>query len=197
VKPRDLDLVNRYLDGDLTDHELAALERRFGSEPGLREYVNEMSSLLRAAGTLDVFKAPDVNLQAPERFPRFSMNLRLGSFLAGAAVAAACILILIGVGSRPGKSPMGVTPIQTFRMIYHAPGASSVSVLGDFNGWSGEIPLKPRGDGGYWLVEIPVKPGEYRYVLLVDGQKRAGDPLADYVIDDDFGSKNSVVRIGL
>ncbi len=197
MKREDLDLVNRYLDGALTEHESMTFKGRLSSEPGLREYVEGMNSLLRVAGELDVFKAPDVNFPVLTRFPRFSMNLGLGSFLAGAAVAAACILILIGVGSKPGRLPIVVTPIQNFRMIYYAPEATSVSVLGDFNGWSGEIPLKPKGEGGFWIVEIPVTPGEYSYVLLVDGQKKAGDPMADYVINDDFGSKNSVVRIGL
>lgn len=197
MKAQDVDLLNRYIDGDLPDDELADLERRLESEPELRNYVNDMNSLLRSAEALEVFKAPDVNFKRSVRFLHLPINWRFGSFFGGAAVAAACILLIIGLDSRPGKSPVAEKPTHTLRMVYHAPGANSVSVLGDFNGWSDEIPLRPRGDGGYWLVEIPVNPGEYRYILLVDGRETTGDPLADYVIDDDFGSKNSVVRIGL
>ena len=92
-----------------------------------------------------------------------------------------------------------IFPVQpaSFRLVYYAPEAHSVSVLGDFNHWSGEIPLKPRGKAGYWLVDLNVQPGEYRYVLLIDGKKRVADPTADYSISDDFGSKNSVVRVGI
>lgn len=197
MRPDDMELANRYLDGELDQEEKAAFEVRLDSEAPLRTYVEEVRALDGSAALLEVFKAPDVHLSHGIRVPFRNVGYRIKPFLAGAAVAAACILMGIGVGTKFLKPPAVSVHTEAFRIIYHAPGAHSVSVLGDFNGWSSEIPLKSKGEGGYWLAEIQVKPGEYRYVLMVDGKERPGDPLADYVIDDDFGSKNSVVRIGL
>jgi hypothetical protein len=197
MRPDDMDLANRYLDGELHQGEKTAFEERLDSEAHLRTYVDEVRALDGSAIALEVFKAPKIDLSHGVRLPYRNMKYRIGPFFAGAVVSAACILIGIGVGTRFLKPPAVSIHTEAFRIIYHAPGADSVSVLGDFNGWSSEIPLKPKGEGGYWFAEIQVKPGEYRYVLMVDGKERPGDPLADYVIDDDFGSKNSVVRIGL
>jgi hypothetical protein len=192
-----MDLVNRYLDGELDREDVKAFEQRLLSEPDLKIYVDELKALNLSAEAMEVFKAPVIRFSGGIRLPYGKMAFRLQSFLAGAAVAAACLLLGIGVGVKIIKPPIVGAGSEAFRIVYYAPGAESVSVLGDFNGWTDEIPLKPRGNGGYWLAELNVQPGEYRYILLVDGKERPGDPLADYVIDDDFGSKNSVVRIGL
>ena len=197
MKADDMNIANMYLDGELDQEDRDDFDGRLLSEAHLRTYVNEMKALDASAAGLEVFRAPEVSFSRGTRPWLGSMERQIRPFLAGVAVAAACILIGIGMGSRLFKSPAAAVRTEAFRMVYYAPGADSVSVLGDFNGWSDEIPLKSKGEGGYWLAEIQVKPGEYRYILIVDGIERPGDPLADYVIDDDFGSKNSVVRIGL
>jgi len=197
VRKNDMDQANRYLDGELDREEVSVFEQRLLSEAPLKAYVEEMRALEASASELKVFKAPEIHLSRGIKLPHRDIRSRIMPFFAGAAVAAACALIGIGVGTKIFKpSVMGVST-EAFRIVYYAPGASSVSLLGDFNGWSDEIPLKPRGEGGYWLAELQVQPGEYRYILMVDGKESPGDPLADYVIDDDFGSKNSVVRVGL
>lgn len=69
---------------------------------------------------------------------------------------------------------MGAIPHEggtTFRVW--APHAESVSVMGDFNDWSGEAnPLAPEEDG-FWAVNVPgVRPGDqYKYVLT-NGEQR-------------------------
>jgi hypothetical protein len=197
MRPFDKDLPDRYLDGELDPEEKTVFEERLLSEDHLRNYVEEVQALHASAASMEVFKAPGINLSRRVGLPwREMISGRVGPFLSGAALTA-CILIGIGLGRNVLDPKTVLTRTEPLKIVYYAPGARSVSVLGDFNGWSGEIPLKPRGEGGYWLAEIPVKPGEYRYILKIDGKERVGDPLADYVIDDDFGSKNSVVRIGL
>ena len=192
-----MDQANRYLDGELDREEMSVFEQRLLSEAPLNAYVEELRALEASASELKVFKAPEIHLSRGILLPHRNIRSRIMPFFAGAAVAAACVLVGIGVGTKIFKPSLVGVSTEAFRIVYYAPGASSVSLLGDFNGWTGEIPLKPRGEGGYWLAELQVKPGEYRYVLMVDGKESPGDPLADYVIDDDFGSKNSVVRIGL
>lgn len=197
MKKEELELANRYLDGELGPEETDSFEDRLLADTSLKVYVDDLKALDDSAKVLEVLKAPEIHLSRRGRHLYSDTRFRLKPFLAGAAVAAACLLVGIGVGVKIIQPPAGSVSTEAFRIVYYAPGASSVSVLGDFNGWAGEIPLKQRGKGGYWLAELHVKPGEYRYILMVDGEERPGDPLADYVIDDDFGSKNSVVRIGL
>ncbi|NOY86523.1 MAG: hypothetical protein GXP52_04410 [Deltaproteobacteria bacterium] len=197
MKWKDLDLVHRYVDGDLQDEEKDTFELLLGRDPSLQRYIEQVGAMDRTAKGLSVRKAPDIAL--PRGFWSFIRGLLppLGPFAAGAAVATACLLLGLGAASYFRRVPDLPMRPASFRLVYYSPGAHSVSVLGDFNHWSGEIPLKPRGKKGYWLVELNVPPGEYRYVLLIDGEKRVADPTADYLINDDFGSKNSVVRIGI
>lgn len=196
MKTSDLDLASRYFDGELDQAEKEAFEKRLLSEDHLRGLLEELKGLDISARELEVYKAPEI------KFPRIMgaryghIRSRIGPFLAGVA-AAACVLVGIGMGTGIFKTPSQELRTEAFRIVYYAPGADSVSIVGDFNDWSNEIPLMRRDKGGYWIADFRLKPGEYRYVLLVDGEERAGDPMADYVIDDDFGSKNSVVRIGL
>lgn len=56
------------------------------------------------------------------------------------------------------------------RFAVWAPNAQSVSVIGDWNGWSAEAhPMQPRWDGsGLWETVIPgVQPGQpYKYRIV-------------------------------
>lgn len=197
MRKDDLNLVNRYLDGELDRETEAAFKKRLLSDAAMKVYIEDMRALEASADDLDVFKAPEIRLPSGIRVHFQNVRFSLKPFIAGAIVAAACVLMGVGIGVKVIKPPIAGVDTAAFRIVYYAPDADSVSVLGDFNGWTGEIPFKPRGEEGYWLAELHVKPGEYSYVLLVDGKELPGDPLADYIIDDDFGSKNSVVRIGL
>ncbi len=202
----DLKRAQLYLDGELEKEQRESFLLQLEGDPDLKEHVEQLEKVAIQASSLELFKAPDIQfnsqpdiLDGLPRLPkaRLSMPQRsTSSFLAGAIAAAACILLGFGLASYVQGPQIPVETASTFRMVYYSPSARSVSVLGDFNGWSSEIPLQ-SGQGGYWETEMRVPPGEYRYVFVVDGRQHVPDPTADYVIDDDFGSKNSVVRIGL
>ena len=185
------------MDGDLTPGEQERFEGDLAGDALLASHFRQMENLAAAAGQLEVFRAPEVTLPGGLPWARPAPDLRRRSFLAGAAAASLCLLLGFTLLARLTAGPAPAAQARSFRIVYYAPQARSVSLLGDFNGWTSEIPLMPKGEAGYWLAEVTVEPGEYRYVLIVDGQERTGDPLADYVVDDDFGAKNSVVRIGL
>ena len=197
MKWKDLDLAHRYLDGDLQDEEKKTFQLLLDSEPSLQSYIEEIAVLDRTASGLGVMKAPDFAMPRGVRFSIPSLLSPPAPFFSGAAMATVCLLLVFWAISNFYRVPDVPVQPESFRLVYYAPNAHSVSVLGDFNHWSGEIPLKSRGQNGYWLAEFNVKPGEYRYVLLIDGKKRVADPTADYSINDDFGTKNSVVRIGI
>jgi hypothetical protein len=87
------------------------------------------------------------------------------------------------------------TQSVSVRFSLHAPGASAVTIVGDFNRWDpAAIPLRQSADGTTWEVEIPLSPGRYAYAFYVDGAL-ARDPTAPQVRDDDFGTPNSVVMV--
>jgi len=79
------------------------------------------------------------------------------------------------------------------RFVYTGKVDSSVSLLGDFNGWSkGDDPLRKDAQGE-WSVTRPLRPGLYQYKFLVDGSTYVNDPSNPARIDNyDRSSKNSV-----
>ena len=135
----------------------------------------------------------------------FAGRLPLASPLGGAALAAAALVgILVGrswlapgggtTPTTPVAATAGAAPIQ---FVIVVPGASSVTLVGDFNDWSQTAtPLAPAPGDGVWAVTVPLSAGRYRYAFLVDGDRWLTDPSAPRSLDDDFGPPNSVVTVG-
>ncbi len=123
------------------------------------------------------------------------------------ATAMVSFLVIVTIGlvwiqiERNDASPplyqtaeKGTVPV---RFSIYIPDAKSVSIVGDFNNWQAEeINLKDREINDIWTVEIYLKPGRYNYMFLVDGQRWITDPDADTIIDDGFGNKNAVIKVG-
>ena len=104
-------------------------------------------------------------------------------------VVLAFVLALAPVQAYPelGK-PSGIT----FR--FHAPEATSVEVIGDFNAWrSGSNSLRGPDQQGMWQVVVAIPFGMRRseYTYLVNGQRRVLDTTQP-AISDDFGGKNNI-----
>lgn len=74
--------------------------------------------------------------------------------------------------------------------------ASSVSVAGDFNGWSMEdLPLK-RGKDGSWSGTIDLESNrDYQFRYVVDGKDWVNEPEADHYIHNGIGEENSVASL--
>ncbi len=52
----------------------------------------------------------------------------------------------------------------------HAPGASRVCLVGDFNGWQPTAnPMRPTPDGR-WTARLELRHGHHQYVFLVDAK---------------------------
>jgi hypothetical protein len=82
----------------------------------------------------------------------------------------------------------------TFR--FDAPAAQSVAVAGSFNEWSATAhPMTKQGTTWMGVVEMP--PGEYEYKFVVNGDKWMPDPLNREGRDDNYGSMNSFLRVGV
>lgn len=117
------------------------------------------------------------------------------------ALAAAGIVALLAsrLGPREAVRPDTIAPAASatrVQFVLVAPGASAVSLVGDFNGWNAAAtPLRPTGQGGMWTVEVPLDAGRYTYSFVVDGARWLRDPAAPAAPGDDFGRPSSVILV--
>ena len=78
--------------------------------------------------------------------------------------------------------------------ICTAPGATQVSVIGEFNGWNPEAnPMKRQPDGA-WAVQVPLSHGHHQYLFYVDGEAFL-DPRAQGVTRTAQGERVSLLAI--
>lgn len=81
----------------------------------------------------------------------------------------------------------------TFRLA--APGAGSVALAGDFNGWDpGARPLK-RDSRGVWRGALRLAPGRYEYRFVVDGSLWLEDPANPRKAPNPYGAFNSLCEV--
>ncbi|PYM05001.1 MAG: hypothetical protein DMD82_12670 [Candidatus Rokuibacteriota bacterium] len=137
-------------------------------------------------------------------------------------LAVASLIMVLGIGAGAGAwwaasrgasigSPRSTTVVarQTARgigaftgatavtFVFRAPGASRVSLVGDFNGWNPEAtPLRRATLGDTWIAEVPLERGLHAYAFVIDGSDWAPDPSAPLAAEASFGRRNSLVVVG-
>jgi len=75
-----------------------------------------------------------------------------------------------------------------------APAATSVCLVGDFNGWSPTThPMRRQADGS-WFVQVPLSRARHYYQFLVDGEPIL-DPEAMCSICKERDSKVSLIAL--
>jgi len=82
------------------------------------------------------------------------------------------------------------------RFVLSAPGASQVSLVGDFNDWNVASAPMRHFDSDKWIVVLPVRHGRHVYAFLVDKARWVSDPGAPLAPEDGFGVPNSVIVVG-
>lgn len=134
----------------------------------------------------------------------------LSAGLVTAALAVALVVSRFGPGV-VGPGPVGVegsgstlagetdavSQVVYVQFALEAPGASSVAVAGDFDGWQGAHSLQDVDGDGVWTGRVPVEPGVHAYMFLVDGSTWMTDPRADRYQDDGFGNRNAVLAVAI
>jgi hypothetical protein len=125
----------------------------------------------------------------------------LGGLAAAAAIAAVVIAMSLVMRQRDDAAPLvaAATPEtnpEATQFVLIAPGAKSVTLVGDFNDWDASATrlIRQAGDG-VWFITMQLPPGRYNYAFVVDGTSWRTDPNAPGA-EDDFGRRNSVVTIG-
>lgn len=75
------------------------------------------------------------------------------------------------------------------------PGASDVSLIGEFNNWEPGATPMVRSSGGVWRATVVLDPGTYSYKFLVDRKRRIADPSSEDSVPDGFGGVSSLIVV--
>jgi hypothetical protein len=131
--------------------------------------------------------------------------IRVSPLVAAGAAALLAIVLIVpdrvpGSDGADGGGPANASVTPTESVVYvqfmlDAPGASSVSVAGDFSEWEPSFTLEDVDGDGVWTGRIPVRPGVHTYMFLIDGTEWRTDPRADRYRDDGFGNRNAVLAV--
>ncbi len=122
--------------------------------------------------------------------------IRVSPLVMGTAAAALVTILLIGQRSDPASvSGLSEDVIVYVQFALDAPGAQSVAVAGDFDGWAGSHTLEDPDGDGMWTGQIPVQPGVHAYMFLVDGSTWITDPRAQRYSEDGFGNRNAILAV--
>ena len=220
-------LIQRFLDHELSPEERASFLQAVDADAALRRHwlnleviaaeVAQLPKIVPSAQFLSRLKAQVVpaspslwaRLCAAVTMPR-TLEWNLAGAMAAGCVAVVAIAGLLSLApERIVEVPIAGTPAQTasfgtssepqvfVRLVLVQPGARSVSVAGDFNGWNPDQTRLERTDGGVWTVTIPLKPGRYEYMFVVNGKQWIADPLAAEDAGDGFGSQNAVLDVAI
>lgn len=123
--------------------------------------------------------------------------------LGGLALAAGfgALMVMGGIGVARVSGPPVATlaaadTVHLVRFVFGAADARSVTLAGDFNGWSRTAtPLEDLNGTGQWSVTVPLSKGLHEYAFVVDGERWVADPTA-LVRRDEFGQESSVIALG-
>lgn len=122
------------------------------------------------------------------------------------AVAVIAVLATLSFTTRvPAQPTVAQVPpaaaetVHVVRFVLNAPGATAVSVVGDFNAWAaGATPLEDANGAGAWSVSLPLAAGRHEYAFIVhgaNGDQWVADPSVTSVADE-FGTASSVLHVG-
>lgn len=199
--------IRRYLDGESGLDELAPEVR---GEAQAWDRMLDTFRVGEASGSAppwleDRIMAEIEALPAPGRVRRMfewlirPQPLRVSPGLVGLAAAAVAAVALFPKGQTTSPAAVGEGP-QADAVVYvqfnlAAPGARTVSVGGDFDGWSGSHALEDPDGDGVWTGRVPVEPGLHSYMFLLDGSQWVTDPQASRYSDDGFGNQNAILAV--
>jgi len=213
------ELISKILDGELSEEDARSLEEEYSREDALfSQDLDQARRLKQAMGEGTHSQDPgqpltDRIMSALPRRPHARFSWRTFTSPVSTprwalAAMAGAILMLLGLhfwprGDLP-SSPAGhqqTTPGSRqgplmVRFYLQAPGAQTVSLVGDFNDWStNDITLADDDGDGIWTALVPLDPGRHRYKFLVDGTRWVADPNATSYQSDGFGGRNALLHL--
>ena len=194
-------LIQDYLEGYILPSQRELLESHLEACAACRELLSEMVRLDAEFDGVPAVDVPsDLNCRILTTVPSMAEGpaaaggRNIGGFVSLLAAAAAVLVVGLFLGGRYDLMRQGW--VNEVELVYSAPGAASVAVVGDFNGWDPEknVMVRPGGKGP-WRARLKLSSGIYQYGFLVDGTLWANDPRAEKVLEDGFGRENSLLLI--
>jgi hypothetical protein len=134
-----------------------------------------------------------------ERFGKWLLAprpVRVPPLWVGTAAVAVAVAVFLGRQTTPGPvhgQPEDVVVYVQFAL--DAPGAQSVAVAGDFDGWEGSNTLEDVDGDGIWTGRVAIRPGVHAYMFLVNGSTWMTDPRAQRYAEDGFGNRNAILAV--
>ncbi len=166
---------------ELRDSEMQRQSEAISQSSSRLFYRNEASADRTAKRIMESVMGSELPAAAARGF-RFKSIPRLATIFA----AAALLVIFSSTITAAIVKRQGLVEI-TFILV--APDARSVSLVGDFNGWSLERDLlKKAGNTGQWRITVRLPKGHaYNYNFVLDGIRWIVDPNAAFKLDDGMG----------
>jgi anti-sigma factor RsiW len=192
-------MLQDYLDGYLLASQREILERHVRGCEHCRELAGGISKL---DGRLD--RLADVEVPAglsrsilaalpPQAYGPSPLQRAL-TWVAAPALVVFLVAAAVLVQDRSAlKHRVAEREID---VVYTAPQAVSVSVVGDFNSWNPQRTRMIRATHqGSWTARLKLAPGVHQYSFVVDGKTWVPDPGAKSYLADGFGGKNSILIV--
>jgi hypothetical protein len=135
-------------------------------------------------------------------WPKAGSATRTWAMAAGLLLVVGALAWIVRPTPEPPKAPVVHNAIaqsdstSVVRFVLSAPGASQVSLVGDFNDWDVAAAPMRHFDSDKWIVVLPVRHGRHVYSFLVDKTRWVCDPGAPLAPEDGFGVPNSVIVVG-
>jgi hypothetical protein len=189
-------LISMYIDNELSlGEKIHFVEHVHDNKPYKDDAVGLLEQEKLLSGTLNK-TAPAVELKIPSTTILPVINRSLGW------AAAACLLVLLSFIVKQDFSPQSQSQLGDktatilHRFVIHHQHTKLVEIAGSFTNWQ-NVSLVPTGTSGYWEVSLELPAGEHRYTFIIDGSKYLPDPTVPTRESDDFGSTNSILRVGV
>lgn len=193
-------MLQDYLDGYLLSAQREVLEIHLQVCPQCRVLAGGLSRLDRRVGEvrdLDVPSGLSRAILAGLPAQAYGPSLLRRTLMWGAAPAFALALVAVGLFLQGRPLLQGERVAQReIEVSIAAPQASSVAVVGDFNGWDPKrTRLVRANDEGLWRARLKLPPGVYQYSFVLDSDTWVSDPGASTKLSDGFGGNNSVIIV--
>jgi anti-sigma factor RsiW len=191
-------LFQDYLDGYLLSSQREVLEAHLRTCGSCAELLTGLGRLDDRLARFEPVEAPGrlapsilASLPAKAYHPPFARQ-----FAQFAALPALLALLAAGIFFKGDLFKGGPAGPREVDVVFVAPGAASVAVVGDFNGWDpNRNPMVRGSERETWRTRLTLPPGVYKYSFVVDGTGWFPDPSAKNSVADDFGGRNSIIVV--
>jgi anti-sigma factor RsiW len=191
-------LLQEYLEGHLLPSQREILDAHLRACPSCAALFADLSRIDDHIERLEPVEAPAylarrILNSLPEQAYHPPLAQRFARYAALPALAAAMLVAVFLFKGSPFKGAPGAREVD---VVFVAPAAATVSVVGDFNGWDPRRNPMTRGaEREAWRTRLVLPPGVYQYSFVVDGTVWEKDPQAKNYLADGFGGENSVIIV--